>query len=289
MSDQASQAAIRAAGPDEDARWRVMPPFGVWAWGFFVAAQGLLALMELMTGTSVSAFRVIMHPLLAGLGVFMCVWSTSWTAARAPGLRIRSGWQTHEIPWEQITSIESSRMWGFRLTTGSGERRVMQGVNQSRVGLLLYLWEHYRGPHEPQRAMGERGRQGWWPAEPQRYMGARVGATLLLVVVAMVAALVAILSDLSLWITVPIGAVLLALAIAVLVRVMLAGTVLKPDGVLVRTPATSNQVLWPAVHRVVANGPEVAVVTSQGPVVLVGVPAGEMATIERHRVQGVTG
>src|SRR5699024_578130 len=117
-------------------------------------------------------------------------------------------------------SVESSRRWGFRLTTRSGKRRVMPGQNQSRMGLLLYLWEHYRGPDEPQRAMGARGRHGLWPAEPQRYIGARVGAAMILVVVTMVATLVVSLSGLSLWVTVPIGAALLVLGLAALVRVM---------------------------------------------------------------------
>lgn len=289
MSDQASQAAMRAAGAGEDARWRVMPRFGPWVWGLFTLIQVLAALTYLVMFPSDFAVQSIMHSLLAGLGVLMCVLAMSWTAAGAHGLRIHTGWQTYEIPWDQIASIKPSRMGAFRLATRSGTRRVMQGVNRNRVGLLLYLWEHYRGPDEPQRAMGDRGRQGLWQPEPQRYLGARVGVILLPVVVTLVVAIVAIVSSLSLWVTVPIGAVLLALAIGAVVRVMLAGTVLRPDGVKVRTPATSRRVPWSAVHQVAVTGREVAVVTNEGPVTLIGVPAGEVATIERFRAQGVAG
>lgn len=286
VSDDASRAAIRAAGTDEDARWRVMPAFGPWLWGFFALIQVCMAVLYLGVAPSAAAFQLVLYPLLAGLGAFMCVWSMSWTAARADGLRLRNGWQTHEISWDHVASIESTRMWGFRLTTRSGQRRIMQGVTQSRIGLLLYLWEHYRGPAEPQRALGDRGRQGWWPAEPQRYMGARIGVVLLVVIVTMVATGVVLLSGLSFWVTVPIGALAFGLTIVATVRVMFAGTVLGPEGVKVRTPVTIRRVPWASVQHVVVSGQEVALVTGEGPVTLVGVPAGEAATIERFRAQG---
>ena len=141
------------AAQDEDARWRVMPRYVSLVWLVIAVFQGVRILQMILGNLSYDTFIVVLSGFVAVVGLALAVLAISWTAARRDGLRVRNGWRTREVLWEDVASVRPDRLWGFVLHTRDGGRYPMQGMNQGRLAQLTHIWAHYRGENEPEQAI----------------------------------------------------------------------------------------------------------------------------------------
>lgn len=156
MGSTADAGGARArswAAQDEDARWRVMPRYVFLVWLAVAIFQVVRILLMTLGYLSYDTFIVVISGGLAVVGLALSVLAISWTAARRDGLRVRNGWRTHEVLWQDVASVRPHRLLGFVLHTRDGGRFPMQGLNPGRLAHLTHIWSHYRGEDEPEQAI----------------------------------------------------------------------------------------------------------------------------------------
>lgn len=280
-----------AAKPGEDLRWRIAPRWAQVAQ--LVVALLFLVNVAIQSNLSTSGGLVSVATMIsffaacAFLANFIVL--GGWTSANRDGLRTFNGLRHRELRWGEIEQIGRKRL-AIWATARDGETVRLPGVMQSRLGELTHIWAHYRGADVPQQALAHDARGGLWPVEPsRRFQLPGAVLAILALVGAMVTALVVgiavgLATENIVWVILSIS-VPLVVSLIPPVRMAIAGTTIKPDGIAIRLPWTTRTIAWQDVQQVVGAGEYTGVVSRGGQrSLLYGVPAAQWQVVEGLRV-----